>query len=725
MNSQRQWLLALLLPGALLGLWAAVTGAMVWATLDANEQLIFGTVLASRLALVLLAWVIASAGLAVIAQRWFERYVVQLRRMAEGADALLGDPDGKRVAAQGSAPAQALARTVNALADQRSGLQRDMQAHVRNAALHIERERNRLATLMAELTHSVVVCNLDGRVILYNQRARMQFRALVPPEGQPPDTMLMGLGRSIYGVLDQRLVDHALEHIRALLVRGVDSPSAQFVTSTASGQLLRAHMAAVLEPVVTPLATGTAPAIDGFVVILENVTREFEQEALRDQLLHALTEGSRGSLANLQAAAEMLQYDDVDATLRERFLAVIRVESATLSARIQTLAEDSARGLKTRWPMQDMLGADLLSAVVRRVQADGGPALLAEPVDAALWLKIDSFSIIQAVAHLAGRLAQEYGLRHAGLRLEREGAHARLDLIWTGPAMNSETAMGWELDPMRSGTGTTALTVRDVVQRHAGAFWFERDRARQTTLFRFLLPLAGTPEMREPDDTRADTSRPEYYDFDLFRNSEQAQALEDRRLDSLSYTVFDTETTGLDPSGGDQIIQIGAVRIVNGRLLRHETFDQLVDPHRPIGVAALAVHGITQAMVAGQPAITSVLPAFHQYAQDTVLVAHNAAFDMRFLQCQELASGVRFDHPVLDTLLLSAALQPHQESHSLEALAERFGVAPGARHTALGDASVTAQVFLKLLPLLAHQGIHTLGQARSAARRTWYARLQY
>ena len=68
--------------------------------------------------------------------------------------------------------------------------------------------------------------------------------------------------------------------------------------------------------------------------------------------------------------------------------------------------------------------------------------------------------------------------------------------------------------------------------------------------------------------------------------------------------------------------------------------------------------------------------------------------------------------------------QEHQESHSLEALAERFGIQANARHTVLGDASVKGEVFLKLLALLAHQGIHTLGQARSAARRTWYARLQ-
>ena len=123
--------------------------------------------------------------------------------------------------------------------------------------------------------------------------------------------------------------------------------------------------------------------------------------------------------------------------------------------------------------------------------------------------------------------------------------------------------------------------------------------------------------------------------------------------------------------------------------------------------------------------IAQVLPAFHAFASDTVLVAHNAAFDLRFLQLKEAATGLRFDQPVLDTLLLSAVVHPNQESHQLETIAERFGLTVVGRHTALGDAMVTAEVFLKLVPLLAERGIHTLGQAREAAQKTYYARIKY
>ena len=153
--------------------------------------------------------------------------------------------------------------------------------------------------------------------------------------------------------------------------------------------------------------------------------------------------------------------------------------------------------------------------------------------------------------------------------------------------------------------------------------------------------------------------------------------------------------------------------------------DQIIDPRRPLRPEGIPIHGITEDMVRGQPTIDVVLPVFHEFCVDTVLVAHNAAFDMRFLQLKEASTGLRFDQPVLDTLLLSAVIHPNQESHKLEAIAERLGINVIGRHTALGDAFVTGEVFLKMVPLLADMGIHTLREALAAAEQTYYARVKY
>jgi DNA polymerase III subunit epsilon len=619
---------------------------------------------------------------------------------------------------------QGLAQLINELAGQRDHLRRDIAEQVALASRSIEQERNRLAALMSELTQSVVVCNLDGRILLYNNRARLQFRALSDSPALAGGNELIGLGRSIYAVFERRLVAHALDSVQQRLQRGAAHPSAQFVTATRSGQLLRAQMAPVRG--VADDAAGTAPAITGFVLMLDNITREYEEESARERLLHGLTEGSRGSLANLRSALEMLDDAGLEPALRERFIQVAIDEAQAMSRRIDELAAQTSEGLATRWPLEEMLGADLVRSAQRRIESLTGLRTGQHELDESLWLKVDSFSLLQALAYLAQRLRDEIEVATVHLRLSPADAQrARLDLVWSGRPMSTETVINWELDPITAGTETSSLTVRDVVQRHGGEFWFEADRTRHQAFFRFLLPLAQ--DGRDEADAgfvRSD-SRPEYYDFDLFARSESHRALDERRLVELAYTVFDTETTGLDPAGGDEIIQIGATRLVNGKLLRGESFDQLVDPRRNIPAASIPIHGITPDMVEGKPVIDEVLPAFHRYAQDTVLVAHNAAFDMRFLQLKEAATGVRFEQPVLDTLLLSAVVHPNQESHRLEAIAERFDITVIGRHTALGDAMVTAEVFQKLIPLLADKGIHTLGQAREAAQQTYYARIKY
>ena len=409
--------------------------------------------------------------------------------------------------------------------------------------------------------------------------------------------------------------------------------------------------------------------------------------------------------------------------MRERFLGVIREEVATMSQRVRSLAETTTNQIKTRWPLEDMLGADLIAAATRRIDALPGLRAVASEVDADLWLTVDSFCLLQALAYLGSRLRDEFDVRTLRLRLARQGQRAQLDLVWAGQPLSTETVMSWQMDSMRFGDESTPLTVRDVMDRHGGEFWFERERVRHELFFRFLLPLADPTAQDDPNGV-AD-SRPEFYDFDLFQTTAQSNVLDERRLVDLTYTVFDTETTGLDPSGGDEIIQIGATRIVNGKLLKAECFEQLVDPQRAIPAASIPIHGITPDMVTGRPTIAQVLPTFHAFARDTVLVAHNAAFDMRFLQLKEGMSGVRFEQPVLDTLLLSAVVHPNQESHSLEAIAKRLGVDVQGRHTAMGDAFVTAEVFLKLLALLRAMGITTLGKARSAAQETYFARLEY
>lgn len=720
MKMDRRLLLAIAVIGLATLVWLLLTIGLIASTLEPGQRALVVEQLAPRLVLIGMTWLF---GLVLIGAtlRWlFRRYASSPARLLEQTRVLLAAPKAAPMHHQGTTETQALAEAIFQLASQRDALREDVAAQVEQASQSVQQEKNRLAALMSELTQSVVVCNLDGRIILYNNRARLQFKTLSQAPALAGGAELVGIGRSIYAVFDRQLVAHALDSIQQRIVRGAGSPSAQFVTTTQAGQLLKVQMAPVRN-----VEADSGAEIHGFVLMLDNVTRAFEEEHLRDQVLHGLTEGSRSSLANIQAAVEMLAYPDLEPAMRERFLAVVREEVSSMGVRITELAQKSTQGLKARWPLEEMMGADVLLATQRRIEARTQRTVSLENLDQGLWLKVDSFSLTQALDYLAMRLVDEFDVRFFRLRMQTAGGRAQLDLIWTGQAMSTETVMSWEMDSMRFGAESTPLTVRDVVERHGGEMWFERERTRHEAFFRFLLPLASVQEQMEATQILHNDSRPEYYDFDLFQSTDQSHALEDRLLSDLTYTVFDTETTGLSPSGGDEIIQIGAARIVNGKLLRQESFEQLVNPGRLIPSATIPIHGITQDMVMGKPAIAEVLPAFHAFARDTVLVAHNAAFDMKFLQLQQVKTGLVFSHPVLDTLLLSAVVHPNQESHRLEAIAERFNITVLGRHTALGDAFVTAEVWLRLLPLLQAMGIHTLRQAREAAQKTYYARLKY
>ena len=126
-------------------------------------------------------------------------------------------------------------------------------------------------------------------------------------------------------------------------------------------------------------------------------------------------------------------------------------------------------------------------------------------------------------------------------------------------------------------------------------------------------------------------------------------------------------------------------------------------------------------MVEGAPDFARVGRDFAEFCEGAVLVAHNAPFDMSFLKRLEADTAIRFDNPVLCTARLSAALDSHNSDHTLDALAEAYGVIleDGHRHTALGDARATAKVFLRMLAVLSARNIRGLNEALSMQAHRW------
>ncbi|NRA44729.1 MAG: hypothetical protein HRU09_07220 [Oligoflexales bacterium] len=165
-------------------------------------------------------------------------------------------------------------------------------------------------------------------------------------------------------------------------------------------------------------------------------------------------------------------------------------------------------------------------------------------------------------------------------------------------------------------------------------------------------------------------------------------------LAKANLAVFDLETTGLD-SDSDRIVEIGALKICNGKVLGE--FETLVDPQRDFPIEAQKVSGITPDMLVGKPNIAEVLPDFLKFIDGCILVAHNASFDMSFIRNNANRLGIDLQWPSFCTLKLARELLPDLERKTLDVLAEHYGLSFEARHRSIGDVKVTVGVLEQLM----------------------------
>ncbi len=547
-------------------------------------------------------------------------------------------------------------------------------------------EKALLETLIADVSEAVVLCRGDFQLVFYNGPAVTVLGAAGVP----------GLDRSLLDYLHPGPVRHAYERLSQLGDPEVTSDL--ICTTQTSGRLLSGRMR------VLPRTDPDRPP--GFVLTLRDVTAELATHSAREALLAEVFDRVRRPAAALQTVAGVMA-EDADMARRPEVTAALLSEIRQLGAAMSELGQRYDEGRLDWRPLTQVRARDLMDGVSAQFAALG-LGLETEAPD--LMLSCDGFELALLLRWLGQRLSEAGHARRFTLRLtEEDGPGAVLDLLWEGPPLPVGEFERWlseGIDP-----DLPELTAQTVLNTHGTEAWTER---RADGLSAVRLPI---PRARRATRRPAPIARAVVYDFELLSKERNASVLESR-LQDLTYVVFDTETTGLEPDS-DAVVQLAAVRIVNGRRLRGEVFDTLVDPGRPIPQASTEVHGITDDMVKGAPGLQDAGRRFHDFARGAVLVAHNAPFDMAFLRRHEAAMGVRFDQPILDTLLLSAVAFGPSDLHSLDALTARLGItlSEEARHTAIGDTIATAEAFLKLIPILRARGFETFGDVLTQMRR--------
>jgi DNA polymerase III epsilon subunit family exonuclease len=178
----------------------------------------------------------------------------------------------------------------------------------------------------------------------------------------------------------------------------------------------------------------------------------------------------------------------------------------------------------------------------------------------------------------------------------------------------------------------------------------------------------------------------------------------ERKLEEVEFTIFDTETTGLEPESGDRVVELAALRLKGGKELA--VFESLVNPRRQISPAAFQVNRITPEMLSGAPGIEKVLPEFLRFIAGSCLCSYNAVFDLGFLENEIRLCRLPALNNILaaDILKMARRLLPALGRYSLGFVAESLGIKARQEHRALSDVRMTREIFLRLTDTLGAKG---------------------
>ncbi|MGB0864857.1 MAG: PAS domain S-box protein [Granulosicoccaceae bacterium] len=670
-NRLVQLLLGALLTIALVGLLPSL---MLWLDLNAFEKQQLRHVLEPRLPLML---ILAGVGLVVpvlFFGRFYQRHLHSLarvnRRLREALEA-----DGQALALDSdlSPEEHTLLSNTNALMasvqQRRSILDRELSDSTATRA----RERVRLTALLNQISQGVMVCNLEGRILLANGIARSLL-------GKSTDHQAAqsALGESIFALLDAELIAHALTIVRERLQSGTRAPHTTLSAMSRNGRMVRVRLATAVNP--------EDDQIEGFVLALDDIEAQHSQGNQRDKLLHGLNRETRNLLTRLRTGIDSLQRDPSAARHQRSLLTALGRDTARHCDHLERLSFQRADQLAHTWPLEPILARDLLRAVQQQLHSQHQ---MAPPIDtvpeAGLWLEADSFSLAKAIANCMAALQADWEMDKLGLNAETDRRHGLLliDLYWGEGVLRQEDFRSLATSTRQSvAVGGRALV--ELIERHAGRAWLEDPKSNGQRL-RIALPLSEAP-------TGAEFEVPNSK-FDFSPKADTSASDKEPLLQHQYFTV----------------LAVGSERLSAADMARAES----------TLVALLLAGGKPQALAQKQLKHSTLSPqqqeqgpsALSEFSRNGAFITHDANLLMGQLGAadRQLISQAG----LLDTAAIAALLFPEDTTYSLYRVASRLGIETDIDDTT-DQVKLIARVFNRMLTRLHSQGIRSLPKLQKA-----------
>ncbi len=426
------------------------------------------------------------------------RYVRPLRKISEQISLLNPSNPSHRFEIEGAAEIQQLCDRLNEGAAQYESLLNDIEGRVNVARAQSEEEKNILAAIMSELPEGVIVCNPDGQILLYNNRAKLLLSSL-DDRSSEKSMRFIGLGRSVFEVFDENLIRHTIDQIMEKLKHDEPDVVSYFVSPGAENTLLRVEAVPVLD---------YRRHYSGLILILSDITQQLESQNYLSLTLKSFTRGVRASFAGIRAAIEtILDYPDMDATRLETLKKIIHKESVNIGNILERDPTLSSHAMFSQWPLVRVTVRDLFGVLQTRCRQSLNLKIRKEHLSAEHYVSIDHSSFMLALLTVIQQIQAATGVGELICRLTPLKRFVGLDLMWTGQPIKADTLKAWETQPLVFEKESLTLTLREVIDHHSGEIGIYASRRLKDTFYvRFFLPV---PYLMRPEKSRSLTILPE------------------------------------------------------------------------------------------------------------------------------------------------------------------------------------------------------------------------